>query len=1243
MLTYRTGSAGAGQTARFMAEHLLQQTLPPEMAVMADYYEQGVTPPTTGEAAAGRYAHLTVDGKLPDTDLDHLLSSEVARLTESAVGQDGRGTASGELHLRAIATFAAAGLIDPDQAQATLGRLTDAGREQLEAAIEDARTTRDYSSATAAPRRDMNPKLAKRLGINTTRGLTTDEVAHLLNGQRADGKPIEGKAVQSATLPLSAIFGLDPDHRPTRTEISRILSGETVDGEALPEKDVERAVNRFAAALGVNVKTPTAEHRENILSGRMADGTELTDPAYKVAVETSKSRIGYIDLTFSAPKSFSVAWAFAPTSAERAILHRAHARAIEDTLALVEKEIGQARIGKGGKDGAEPGSIGWVSFNHYAARPTVEVIRPDANGRQFTELHTLTGTGGRVPGDMQVHTHVAIFNAVETASGRVGGLDLAQLEGRIHEWGALYQAFLAKALRKNGVEVGLDAKNEMACLTAIPQSVTAEFSKRTVGGTEAARAYAESQGLNWDELDPARKVGLLKAGVQNPREAKTDDVSDLAAWKMTADKIGYQARSVLRPDEVQPDLAPADRLEMAYQAALALLDKQFDQRAVVGSSDVRVAAAKGLIAAGIDTAEDVNTLTRAFRERGIRRRGEDTNLIWGQVAGSQGREKIAITTSLEKREEEILIATAHAGGQDKSAALTKQQIEEAVAAFPSINFENEHGKLQRDIINKLGAGGRVSVAIGVAGSGKSTLLKPLVQAWKDDGRVVYGLALAWRQADDMGDAGIEKGYIRAVDPFLKSLERNSLKLDRKTVLVVDEVGLLGTRQLNDILAAQKKYGFQLVMIGDPKQMQAVEAGPVIELLQRGLGIENVPELKSSVRQKEAEERETTLMFREGKAAEAIDRKVANGTLEIVPGGYREAIMRIANLWQQRTGENVGRKDFSVTVSAATNAEAHDISKEIRARRRAMGEVGPDQITVQAADIDGVRKYDMPLAQGDRVRLFRATHATFAETGATGSIGRNGSVLTVRGITEAGLTLLSSTGKEGFVPWSRLEKDGRKLLAYGDALTSNTSQGSTVTEHIHAMPSGTRAVTAFGAYTSGSRHKEHSFIVVSEGAERSEVAGRRPLGDQREVAWKDLLDNIKRNLSRQPEKESYHSFIEKAANVHQGTVEALQKSHYRIEAVKAAGGELNLGKTFSQRRVSRIMEKALPSLTARLQRQCEALAKMTRAAGIAILAHMPIVSSSSHTGQAPESSKPVQTTSTTEAINSFKPKSRHKGL
>ena len=80
-----------------------------------------------------------------------------------------------------------------------------------------------------------------------------------------------------------------------------------------------------------------------------------------------------------------------------------------------------------------------------------------------------------------------------------------------------------------------------------------------------------------------------------------------------------------------------------------------------------------------------------------------------------------------------------------------------------------------------------------------------------------------------------------------------------------------------------------------------------------------------------------------------------------------------------------------------------------------------------------------------------------------------------------------------------------MLAYGDVLTTNTSQGSTVTDHIFALPAGSHQVNAFGAYTSGSRHREQSFIVTSDGAERQEVAARRPLGDKRQVRESDVIE------------------------------------------------------------------------------------------------------------------------------------------
>ena len=280
-------------------------------------------PPTTADAAASRYARFTTDGLLPIGEtLDTLVQSEAARIAESALNPDGTAVAEPELAINVLAAFAAAGMVKRDDAIASLTRLVGkADTDRLDELTAESTRVRDYSSATATPRRDINPALARRLGITPNRGLKLDEVSYLLNGQRTDGRAIEGKRHKKDAPPVGEVFGLDSAVRPSRAQLERILAGQTIDGIALPEAQSTHAVRRFTRAMGAKAPEISQEQREHILAGRMADGTALSDREYKAVLEQGASRIGYIDFTFSAPKSLSVAWAFAPTNAERAMLH----------------------------------------------------------------------------------------------------------------------------------------------------------------------------------------------------------------------------------------------------------------------------------------------------------------------------------------------------------------------------------------------------------------------------------------------------------------------------------------------------------------------------------------------------------------------------------------------------------------------------------------------------------------------------------------------------------------------------------------------------------------------------------------------------------------------------------------------------------------------------------------------------------------------------------------------------------
>lgn len=1236
-----------------MADHLLEQTLPTDKAEMAAYYQRGMAAAFAGEMAEDAFAieagELLRAGIAPE-DVPAALASAIVDRHQEFVEEYLSGNVltatNGQTAYARIAEYVAAGGMEMAEAEDALTAGSDArifelqhmlgqakrhglldvtddakewqaeidAREQgnrvVQASFQKAFIAASYrldkiaqiteagvhGHTVAEPRRDMHPKLAEALGIDPLEPPSRDQIANLLNGQKADGSDIGGKQKQRATTGLDAALGLAPKRAPTANEVSRVISGMRVDGKPVEGPSTETARSRFFELMGVGGgKEPTAEQQKNLIAGRMADGSAIDLRAYEQGVTATKSRIGYIDLTLSADKSLSVAWALAPTAAEQNIIAQAHRDAVSSTMEYIAGEIGQTRKGKAGAGGSELGDIAWITFDHYSARPTVEIPQTDTQGRSFTELLTV-----KMAGDPQIHTHVAVPNVVRTESGRIGSLDLDKLAGRVHEYGAYYQAHVATNLRRSGVDVVLDENTGAARLTAVPDHVRTAFSKRTRDGTAAAREYASDLGLDWDSLSSERKVGLLKEGTQKHKLAKTDgmsddvrekfesaarkdDVGDFASWNRQATELGYSHRSVLRPDEIKPAQTQDERLERAYQVAMGLLDKVLQRRAKIDSQELREVAARGLVASGVEDAKDIDRVTRAFAKRGVKQNGTDTSLVWGDDVPVHGKQRVGVTTAQHVSQEQELVDLVRKASADRTGALSQKAISKAVTAREAmpvekggLRFADAHGKAQLDVIDKLGQGGRFAAAIGVAGAGKSALLTPLVDAWKADGRTVYGAALAWRQTDDLAGAGVERGYRAAVSVFLKQVTDGTVTPNARSVVIVDELGLIGTRQMLDLMRLQAKHGFQVVAVGDPRQGQSIEAGPVIPILAKALGEKGLPELLSTVRQQTERERETSLMFREGRAAEALEIKRADGTARIVPGGHREAVAHVAALWRERMDANAADPRYTLTVTAPTNSDARAIGAAIREQRRAMGSLGADFVRIQATDQAGA-SYDLPLAVGDRVRLFDRATAKFTE-GTHGNIGNNGSVLEVLGIGAEGLTLRSAGGREGVVKWDTLRDrmSGRVRLSYGDAMTIDAAQGLTSSEHISAMPSGSKAVDAFKGYVAASRHRKATWIVTSDGAERQEIAGRRPLGDLRPLREVDVWENMGRNLSRTPEKSSALAFLERATNVRRGAVRDLQAGLQPAEQRTAEGKERttlkgNLKTTRRSRRLEKVTE------------------------------------------------------------------------
>ncbi|RYY18184.1 MAG: conjugal transfer protein TraA, partial [Alphaproteobacteria bacterium] len=112
-------------------------------------------------------------------------------------------------------------------------------------------------------------------------------------------------------------------------------------------------------------------------------------------------RVSAYDLTVAPHKSVTLAAEFASTPTEAALIWNAIDRANDATMRYVAREIGWARKGHGGEEGAEPGAVGWVSFRHHNARPTLQVQDGPTGTTYLADVP--------IPGDPHAHIHNGFF------------------------------------------------------------------------------------------------------------------------------------------------------------------------------------------------------------------------------------------------------------------------------------------------------------------------------------------------------------------------------------------------------------------------------------------------------------------------------------------------------------------------------------------------------------------------------------------------------------------------------------------------------------------------------------------------------------------------------------------------------------------------------------------------------------------------------------------------------------------
>jgi Ti-type conjugative transfer relaxase TraA len=186
---------------------------------------------------------------------------------------------------------------------------------------------------------------------------------------------------------------------------------------------------------------------------------------------------------------------------------------------------------------------------------------------------------------------------------------------------------------------------------------------------------------------------------------------------------------------------------------------------------------------------------------------------------------------------------------------------------------------QKTAIEHLVGPARIATVIGRAGAGKTTMMKAAREAWEAAGYRVVGGALAGKAAEGLEkEAGIVSRTLSSWElrwsQGLDQLDQLD-QLDDKTIFVLDEAGMVSSRQMALFVEAATTAGAKLVLVGDPEQLQPIEAGAAFRAIADRIGY---AQLETIYRQHEQWMRDASLDLARGKIERAIEAYRANGKL-----------------------------------------------------------------------------------------------------------------------------------------------------------------------------------------------------------------------------------------------------------------------------------------------------------------------------------------------------------------------------
>src|SRR4051812_13200905 len=489
--------------------------------------------------------------------------------------------------------------------------------------------------------------------------------------------------------------------------------------------------------------------------------------------------------------------------------------------------------------------------------------------------------------------------------------------------------------------------------------------------------------------------------------------------------------------EPQNKIGPAGmRREERGEAA----ERAAEHRAIAQRNGERIAADPDLALSALT--QQQSTFTRQDLARFVDRHtdgAEQFTRVMAKVEASaeivrlgedgRGRERfttramLATEERMERAAERLSEARGHGvGSSAQDAALRDRGLgDEQQAAFAHVTGERD-----------------LALVVGYAGTGKSTMLGAAREAWEAQGYTVRGAALSGIAAESLeGGSGISSRTLASLE---HAWGQGRDQLTGRDVLVIDEAGMVGSRQMERVLSHAAEAGAKVVLVGDPEQLQAIEAGAAFRALADRHAAAEITQVR---RQHQAWQREATKELATERTAAALERYEQAGMVH-AHATKDEAKAALVAGWDAARRAEPGR---SQVMLAYTRADVRDLNELARAKVRAAGTLGADRTVTTER---GVRTF----AAGDQVMFLRNERSMGVKNGTLGTLERlEGSSLRVRLDDQRAV---------------RFDLKDYAHVDHGYAATIHKAQGVTV-DRAHVLASS--HLDRHAAYVGLTRHRE----------------------------------------------------------------------------------------------------------------------------------------------------------------------------